>query len=78
MNLYPDAYYELNNEEEKNNFELNFSIVKMCARIFKMGKDRTYIFEILDKSRNGTISHSEFFSGLKSNFNVFFTDSEIE
>ena len=50
----------------------------MCARIFKMGKDRTYIFEILDKSRKGTISHSEFFSGLKSNFNVFFTDSEIQ
>ena len=56
---------------------LDFSIVKMCARIFKMGKDRTYIFETLDRSRDGVISYEEFFTGLKTHFCVFFTDHEI-
>lgn len=42
--LMPDAIENEENEAQKRQMLLDFSIVKMCARIFKMGKDRTYIF----------------------------------
>ncbi|CAI2368501.1 unnamed protein product [Moneuplotes crassus] len=63
-------------ENDPNQFLLNFSLLKICHRIAKMGKDIKYLYQALDKDGGGTLDLQEIFHGLNENFNICFSKEE--
>ena len=65
------------NEIEENKFLLMFSLMKICNKIAKLGKDVKYLYQSLDKDGGGTLDPQEILDGLKSSFNIYFAPEEV-
>lgn len=61
-------------EEEK----LEITLVKVCGTLSRMGKDSTYIFDMLDIDGLGTVDYHEFVDGLRLTLDIWVTQDEAE
>mmetsp|Transcript_30758 Transcript_30758/g.27207 ORF Transcript_30758/g.27207 Transcript_30758/m.27207 type:complete len:238 (+) Transcript_30758:67-780(+) len=61
---------------DDSKFLLTFSLMKICHKIAKMGKDIKYLYQLLDKDGGGTLDPVEILQGLKDSFNIYFSREE--
>lgn len=53
--ILPETYYNATSKTEQDRIRLNMSIMKICYRISKLGKDVKYLFETLDQDKGGSL-----------------------
>ena len=61
---------------EENKMEI--TLVKVCGTLARMGKDSSYIFEMLDIDGLGTVDYHEFVDGLRLTLDIWVTQDEAE
>ena len=67
---------EKNTSEEV--FYLNFSLMKICSKVAKLGKDVKYFYNILDEDSSGSLDPQEILTGLREKFSIYFSKEEAE
>lgn len=77
--ILPDLPKEIEgNENETRKFYLNFSLIKICHKVAKLGKDVKYIYGVLDEDGSGSLDPQEILVGLKDKFSIYFSTEEAE
>lgn len=72
--LVPEIPEELkNNDQAINKFYLNYSLMKICHKIARLGKDVQTVYNLLDSDGNGTLEPHEIVDGLTAKLFVFFS-----
>lgn len=66
------------NEKAVEKFLLNFSMIKICHKIARLGKDVKFIYSALDEDGSGSLDPGEILNGLKEKFSIFFSPPEAE
>jgi Ca2+-binding EF-hand superfamily protein len=64
------------NPKSLEEFFLQFSLIKICHKIAKMGKDVKFIYTALDEDGNGSLDPEEILTGLKDKFSIYFSEEE--
>ena len=69
-------------QDDKNTteevFYLNFSLMKICNKVAKLGKDVKYFYNILDEDNSGSLDPQEILTGLREKFSIYFSKEEAE
>lgn len=67
-------------QDDKNTteevFYLNFSLMKICNKVAKLGKDVKYFYNILDEDNSGSLDPQEILTGLREKFSIYFSKEE--
>lgn len=69
-------------QDDKNTteevFYLNFSLMKICNKVAKLGKDVKYFYNLLDEDGSGSLDPQEILTGLREKFSIYFSPIEAE
>ena len=56
---------------------VEFSLMKICLKMNKLGKDVRGMFDALDINGDQVLDPLEMINGLKNRFGIFFSDEEM-
>jgi len=77
--LLPNLPPETNkNEKATKKFYLDFSLMKICNKVAKLGKDVKFIYNALDVDGSGSLDPVEILVGLKEKFSIYFSEEEAD
>lgn len=66
--IMPNNVPEFESSEEEKAYSLEFSLMKICCTISKLGKNVKFMYESLDEDNNGSLSSDEIINGLREKF----------
>lgn len=77
--LTPDIPEDIKgNQKAIGQFFIDFSMVKICHKATKLGKNVKYMYEVLDEDGDGNLEVHEIMNGLRDKFNIFFGQEESD
>ena len=72
--ILPDVPKDVKkNEKAIKKFYLDFSLMKICQKVAKLGKDLKAFYNIMDDDNSGSLDPKEILKGLTDKFNIHFT-----
>lgn len=82
-NFLPKILPEVSNDIKENEaaikkFYLDFSLMKICQKVAKLGKDIKAFYDIMDDDKSGSLDPQEILAGLRDKFNVYFSQEQAE
>ena len=80
-NLKPSNFNNLNytlNHANKAQIYLDYSIMKICSKLAKLGIDGKEFFMKIDKDKSGSLTFEEFRDGIMRVYGIYFSSFEAE
>ena len=74
----PDSALEITEKQARVKFLVEFSTLKICSKISRLGKDVKFLYDALDKDKSGSLEAEEILTGLKNSFGMHFSAEEVD
>ena len=72
--IIPDIPQDMkNNNKAIKKFYLDFSLMKICQKVAKVGKDIKAFYSIMDDDKSGSLDPGEILTGLTEKFNIYYS-----
>ena len=77
--IIPDIPQDMkNNNKAIKRFYLDFSLMKICQKVAKVGKDIKAFYSIMDDDKSGSLDPGEILTGLTEKFNIYYSLEQAE